>query len=60
MKTLTIRWQRLVAGGETCPRCEGTGEEVRKAAGVLGRALEPLGIEVVLDEAEIELPDFML
>lgn len=58
MKTLTIRWQRLVAGGATCPRCGGTGEEVRKAAGVLGRALEPLGIEVVLDEAEISLQDF--
>ncbi|WP_242338448.1 MULTISPECIES: DUF2703 domain-containing protein [unclassified Anaeromyxobacter] len=58
MKTLTIRWQRLVAAGETCPRCGGTGDEVRKAAGVLGRALEPLGIEIVLDEAEIGLQDF--
>lgn len=58
MKTLTIRWQRLVEGGETCPRCGDTGAEVRKAAGTLGRALEPLGIEVVLEEAEIGLHEF--
>jgi Domain of unknown function (DUF2703) len=58
MKTLTIKWQRLVEGGETCPRCGSTGGEVRKASEILGRALAPLGIEVVLNEVEIDLKEF--
>lgn len=58
MKTLTIRWQRLVEGGATCPRCGTTGEEVQKAAGALGRALEPLGITVVLDGVEMGMQEF--
>ena len=58
MKTLTIKWQRLVEGGETCPRCGSTGAEARKAADALGRALEHLGIEVVLQEVEISLQEF--
>lgn len=53
MKRLTIKWQRLVEGGRTCPRCGDTGEEVRRASASLGQALAPLGIEVVLEEAEI-------
>lgn len=58
MKTLTIQWQRLVEGGETCPRCGDTGTEVRKAAADLGKALSPLGIVVVLEEVEISLAEF--
>lgn len=58
MKTLTIRWQRLVDDGKTCPRCSDTGEEVRKAADLLGRALEPLDIGVVLEEGEIGPQEF--
>jgi hypothetical protein len=58
MKTLTIKWQRLVEGGETCPRCGDTGMEVRRAAETLGRALAPLGIDVVLEEAELGLEEF--
>jgi small redox-active disulfide protein 2 len=58
MKTLTINWQRLVEGGATCPRCGDTGVQVRRAAETLGRALAPLGIEVVLEEAELKLEEF--
>lgn len=58
MTTLTITWQRLVEDGETCPRCGGTGEEVRKAARALGQALAPLGIEVVLEEVELSFEEF--
>lgn len=58
MKTLEIEWRRLVEGGETCPRCGETGTEVRKAVELLGRALEPLGIGVALEEVEISLEEF--
>lgn len=30
MKVLTIRWQRLVEGGATCPRCGTTGDAVNE------------------------------
>lgn len=58
MKTLKIHWQRLVEGGATCPRCGDTGREVRKAAEILARALEPLDTSVVLEEAELGLDEF--
>ena len=42
MKTLPIVWQRLVTReGRTCPRCQGTHEEVLRAMARL-RALSPL------------------
>ncbi len=58
MRVLTIKWKRLIEGGETCPRCGDTGTEVQKAAEALRRALAPLGIEVALDEVEIGLEEF--
>lgn len=58
MRTLTIRWQRLVEGGETCPRCGDTGTKVHEASETLRRALAPLGIEVALEEVEIGLQEF--
>ncbi len=45
MRVLTIKWQRLIEGGETCPRCGDTGTEVQKAAEMLRRALAPRSIE---------------
>ena len=51
--TLTITWQRLVEGGETCPRCSATEEELDKAVGQLAAALEPLGIAVVFKKEEL-------
>jgi hypothetical protein len=49
VKTLHIRWQRLVdAGGKTCDRCGSTGAAVENAVAMLGRSLQELGIDVVL------------
>jgi len=56
--TLTITWQRLVEGGETCPRCSATEEELEKAVGQLAAALEPLGIAVVFQKEELTLEAF--
>jgi len=50
MKTLTIRWQRLVnERGETCERCAATEQAVRDAAAALRQALHGLGIAVRLE-----------
>ncbi len=54
MKPLPIIWQRLVsANGSTCPRCNGTGQEIQRALDRLKAALAPLGIEPSLESREI-------
>ena len=53
MKILKIEWHRLVADGQTCPRCGATGKEVEKASRSLKRSLAPLGIKVVLEKHEL-------
>lgn len=59
MRTLPIVWQRLVSPqGTTCPRCQETGEEVRRAVAQLRTALEPLGISPVLEERAIDRAAF--
>lgn len=58
MKTLKIRWQRLVSDGQTCPRCGSTEEELEKAISILKKSLTPLGVEVVLEKDEISLAEF--
>ncbi|MEO0092226.1 MAG: DUF2703 domain-containing protein [candidate division WOR-3 bacterium] len=58
MKILNIKWQRLVSNGQTCPRCDSTEKEVEKAVFTLKRALNPLGINVVLEKREISLVEF--
>ena len=53
-KALCVRWQRLVdESGETCGRCGLTGSEVRKAIDLLTKALEPLNIDVFLNEVSL-------
>jgi len=60
MKILPIVWQRLVnAKGRTCPRCEGTGEEVLRALDRLKAALAPLGVEPTLETTELDEASFM-
>lgn len=60
MRTLPIVWQRLVGTrGTTCPRCHATGNEVRRAVAQLRTALEPLGIEPVLEEQRIDQAAFL-
>lgn len=55
MKTLTIKWQRLVGdSGQTCDRCGTTQREVRKAHALLRKSLSPLGINVVLEEKTLD------
>jgi len=49
MKTLTIRWQRLVTeGGQTCLRCGETGDTLKTAFNKLKKSLSKLDIEVEL------------
>lgn len=59
MKDLPIVWQRLVnATGTTCPRCAGTGDEVRSAVERLASALQPLGVRPVLQVGDIDQAAF--
>ena len=58
MKELKIKWQRLISGGETCPRCGGTEEELEKAVSNLKQSLNPLGVSVVLDKRELSEKEF--
>ena len=59
MKTLTIRWQRLVdEAGKTCERCGSTGEDLRRAAETLERSLAPLGMAVALEEEALDRAAF--
>jgi hypothetical protein len=59
MKTLTIRWQRLVNDtGQTCPRCGFTGETVQLAVDKLKKALAVLDIEVNLRTSTLDFPMF--
>ncbi len=53
MKTLKIQWHRLMADGQTCPRCGATGKEVEKACLSLEQSLAPLEIKVVLEKHEL-------
>ena len=58
MKTLIIRWQRLVnQAGKTCPRCTDTGDTVEVAYKKLKKSLVELGIEVELKK---EILDFSI
>lgn len=58
MKILAIRWQRLLADEQTCPRCGLTEAELEIAVTVLGQSLAPLNIGVVLEKGELSLEQF--
>ncbi len=60
MQTLTIVWQRLLdEQGNTCPRCQGTGDSVRRAIERLKTVLEPLGVQPVLECRSLDQQDFL-
>lgn len=60
MKTLKIIWQRLVnEAGSTCPRCQGTHEQIEHAVNKLNATLSPLGIEATLETQSISQTDFL-
>lgn len=54
MKTLSSIRQRLVPNGQTCPRFEGTGNNIARAYQQLHEQLEPLGIAPMLEVQEID------
>ena len=57
MKTLGIRWQRLVDDkGETCDRCGATETAVEDAVQKLKRSLRELDIDIILDKTTLD-PD---
>lgn len=58
MKTLKIRWQRLIYDEQTCPRCGSTEQEVEKAVSILKEALKPLGIRIALEKGEMTEAEF--
>lgn len=59
MKDLHIVWQRLVSErGSTCPRCQGTGNEVSNAVERLRYALAPLGVTPSLEVRELSEAEF--
>lgn len=57
-RVLIITWQRLIADGQTCPRCGSTEGELDKAVLHLKDKLDSLGIEVILEKKEITLDQF--
>ena len=59
MKTLTIRWQRLVnQAGQTCPRCTDTGDTVEAAFTKLKKSMSELEIEVELKKETLNFTVF--
>lgn len=58
VKTITIKWQRLLSDKQTCPRCGSTETEVEKAVSSLKQSLEPAGIRVVLEKRELTDAEF--
>ena len=57
-KRLPIKWQRLVTGGETCPRCGNTENELEQAIEKLRQTLVPLGIEITLEKEKLNISEF--
>ena len=59
MKTLQIRWQRLVDGqGETCVRCGATETAVEDAMQMLKQSVKGLEIDVVLEKSTLDISTF--
>ena len=58
MKTLKIKWQRLVSDGKTCPRCGNTEKEIERSLSLLKRSLSPLKIKIVLKKEKLSIKKF--
>jgi hypothetical protein len=59
MKTLSMQWQRLVnEAGQTCERCDSTGNATQKAFEKLQRSLAELGIHVQLETNILDFSTF--
>ena len=55
---LPIVWQRLVSGGETCPRCDSTHEAIEHAVATLTEALRSVNIEPTLETIALDQATF--
>jgi hypothetical protein len=55
---LSIKWQRLVEGDETCSRCSSTGDELEEAVQKLEESLSALGVDVELEKEELTKSEF--
>lgn len=55
---LQIKWQRLIAKGQTCQRCKDTEVELDKAVNLLSQCLKPLHIAVEVSKLEIQFDEF--
>ena|SRR3972149_8123072 len=58
MKTMKIKWQRLVSMGQTCKRCGSTEKELERAITALKKSMLPLGIKVILEKKKLSLAAF--
>ncbi len=58
LKPLPIVWRRLLKDGETCERCGSTHREILAALDQLEPALQPLGIQPVLQTLVLDEPSF--
>lgn len=59
MKTLQIRWQRLVdESGRTCDRCGATEVAIEDAVSMLSRSLNELGVEVAFEKQALDAKTF--
>jgi hypothetical protein len=55
---LPIVWQRLVSGGETCPRCGSTQGAIERAVATLTEILRPLNIELTVETIALDQASF--
>lgn len=58
LATLPIVWQRLISGGETCPRCGATQEAIQRAVQTLTEVLGPLHIAPTLETMTLDRDSF--
>lgn len=54
MKKVNIEWQRLLVENKTCPRCENTEEDLKKAV----EELKKIGVDVELKKRALDLSQF--
>ncbi|MCX7705688.1 MAG: DUF2703 domain-containing protein [bacterium] len=58
MKTLRIKWERLIMNGQTCPRCKSTEKELKRAISTLKQSLKPLGVKLIVEKDELSAEEF--
>lgn len=56
---LQIKYQRLIASGQTCPRCQDTEAELDRAVSLLSQCLKPLNIAVDVQKLQLPLDEFL-